>query len=215
MYFPKSQNSNIDYQNIFPYFNNTFFVDQSETPHSNAIKINRIDSQYSDESSTNISQDTINSLEDEEKLIPLNLLDISPVKNIESEEEKNNDKIKPELKKFILPKDLFDSSKNKYIEKSIEKKLEAKPYIPSKYRMNSFLGFNLSAFDFKLSNNTINILAKSEMDIKKKKRGFIERKGDWHCSNCKNINFAFRKECNKCKLAKEESEKRQSLNEKK
>ena len=208
MYSPKSQNSNIDYQNIFPYFNNSFFVDQFESPISNDIKINRIDSQNSDESSTNVSQDSSNSLEDEEKLIPLNLLDNSPVKNKEIIEEEKDYKIKPELKKFILPKDLFYSSKNKHIEKIIEKKLEVKPYIPSKYRINSFISFNLSPFDLKLYNNTINILVKPDIDLTKKKKGFIERKGDWHCSNCKNINFAFRKECNKCKITKEESEKK-------
>ena len=32
-----------------------------------------------------------------------------------------NEKIKPELQKFILPKDLFDSSKNKHRERSNEK----------------------------------------------------------------------------------------------
>ena len=212
MQSPNPKKANIDYQNIFPYFNNSFFVDQSETPSSSDIKINNIDSQNSDDSSTNISQDSINSFEDEEKLIPLNLLDVSPVKNSESDEDNFNEKIKPELKKFILPKDLFDSSKSKYIKKTNEKKLEAKPYIPSKYRANAFFG--ICPLSFNLYNNTINNLTKPELCKKVKKKGFIERKGDWHCSKCKNINFAFRKECNKCKITKEESEKRLSLDDK-
>ena len=213
MQSPNPKNANIDYQNIFPYFNNSFFVDQSETPSSSDIKINNIDSQNSDDSSTNISQDSINSFEDEEKLIPLNLLDVSPVKNSESDEDNFNEKIKPELKKFILPKDLFDSSKSKYIKKTNEKKLEAKPYIPSKYRANAFFGICPLGLNL-YNNNTINILSKFESCKKVKKRGFIERKGDWHCSKCKNINFAFRKECNKCKITREESEKRLSLDDK-
>ena len=35
----------------------------------------------------------------------------------------------------------------------------------------------------------------------------MKRDGDWTCFKCKNLNFAFRKICNKCKLPKEESEK--------
>ena len=41
------------------------------------------------------------------------------------------------------------------------------------------------------------------------KKPFEVRIGDWTCSKCKNLNFAFRKICNKCKLPKEESEKYQ------
>ena len=37
---------------------------------------------------------------------------------------------------------------------------------------------------------------------KKKARPFTERTGDWICKNCKNLNFAFRNECNRCKIPK-------------
>lgn len=40
---------------------------------------------------------------------------------------------------------------------------------------------------------------------KKKKKPFIERLGDWICPSCKNLNFAFRTNCNRCHLSKEES----------
>ena len=33
---------------------------------------------------------------------------------------------------------------------------------------------------------------------------FTERNGDWICKNCKNLNFKFRTECNRCKLPKKE-----------
>ena len=36
-------------------------------------------------------------------------------------------------------------------------------------------------------------------------RPFNERSGDWICQNCRNLNFAFRNECNRCKLPKKES----------
>ncbi|MCQ2818099.1 MAG: zinc finger Ran-binding domain-containing protein [archaeon] len=39
---------------------------------------------------------------------------------------------------------------------------------------------------------------------KKKKKPFIEREGDWICSRCKNLNFAFRTCCNRCRYPKEE-----------
>ena len=35
---------------------------------------------------------------------------------------------------------------------------------------------------------------------KKKSRPFTERQGDWICKFCKNLNFAFRNECNRCKI---------------
>ena len=39
---------------------------------------------------------------------------------------------------------------------------------------------------------------------KKKSRPFIERQGDWICKLCKNLNFAFRNECNRCKVPKKD-----------
>ena len=37
---------------------------------------------------------------------------------------------------------------------------------------------------------------------KRKQKPFTEREGDWICKCCKNLNFAFRVECNRCKLPK-------------
>ena len=41
----------------------------------------------------------------------------------------------------------------------------------------------------------------------RKGKPFTERSGDWVCSSCKNLNFAFRIICNRCHLPKIESEK--------
>ena len=41
----------------------------------------------------------------------------------------------------------------------------------------------------------------------KKKKNFVERDGDWTCFYCKNLNFSFRKKCNRCKALKDNSEK--------
>ena len=54
--------------------------------------------------------------------------------------------------------------------------------------------------------NNKNINNKKEKNIKKNKKekkirffkGFKERNGDWTCFYCKNLNFTFRKECNRC-----------------
>jgi hypothetical protein len=44
---------------------------------------------------------------------------------------------------------------------------------------------------------------------KKKTKIFVEREGDWVCNNCKNLNFAFRVECNRCHLPKGSNEKKE------
>ena len=46
---------------------------------------------------------------------------------------------------------------------------------------------------------------------KKKTKVFTEREGDWVCKNCKNLNFAFRVECNRCQFPKDSNEKKMLL----
>ena len=40
----------------------------------------------------------------------------------------------------------------------------------------------------------------------KKKKPLIERKGDWMCPRCRNLNFTFRLTCNRCNLSKTDAE---------
>lgn len=42
---------------------------------------------------------------------------------------------------------------------------------------------------------------------------FTEREGDWVCSGCGNLNFAFRKECNRCGLQKSQEKNNEKENE--
>ena len=250
-------NNNLQY---FSYFNHKLYdspilIQEEE----NFTKLD-INNQSIEESSDNTSHQSINSVDDEDKYIPLNLLDLSPKKesisfggeketDIKQEKKEiisdKNDfsvkEIKPELRKYILPKSLFNVGKNKKIqeEKKMEEKNESphppspssssqstlklvnqlnllsKPFIP-KYKIVSVLLVNNPSF---LINNNKNIpinntgnknknYGNNEKKKKKKNKEFVEREGDWSCYRCKNINFAFRDKCNKCKMTKDESEMR-------
>jgi hypothetical protein len=211
----------------FPYFNHTLFIEEAEFSKENDFQMDYSESQMSEESSTNTSHSSIKSLDEKEKLIPLNLLDISPVKNpstvddelvlnpinllelFTQEEKKENKKIKPELQKYILPKSLFDNTKKtkkEFFEELDEKKLNAKPFIPSKYRNQTSIKTVIPADFCCPQNKNCNIGFNYELKLNNKKKKFIERQGDWRCSKCKNINFSFRNKCNKCQISKEESE---------
>jgi hypothetical protein len=48
---------------------------------------------------------------------------------------------------------------------------------------------------------------KKRNNVKRKKKHFSEREGDWICFNCDNLNFGFRTNCNRCQLTKTENQK--------
>ena len=67
---------------------------------------------------------------------------------------------------------------------------------------------NLNPNLFSLNEEQNNPLGNSNKKNKKnnndkgKKKPFDKRKGDWRCPKCKNLNFAFRKACNRCQIPK-------------
>lgn len=131
----------------FPYFNHKLYENPSEIQEeeyydnsSSDIKTN----QSLEDSSTSISHESIASIDDQEKLIPLNLLDLSPIKHTyikansdkikprnlfelddidgdKNKTEASTKEIRPDLQKYKLPKSLFDSSENKKSENTESK----------------------------------------------------------------------------------------------
>ena len=77
---------------------------------------------------------------------------------------------------------------------------------------NTFFSFNVNNnYEFFPKNFFINnTLKRGFINDKSKigKKNFKERKGDWICLNCNNLNFAFRTQCNICKRLKENSTKK-------
>ena len=66
-------------------------------------------------------------------------------------------------------------------------------YVPKKYQ-----------FQQKKINNKNNKIKNYNYNQQKNKKVIKERKGDWVCQFCSNVNFAFRTICNRCKGRKEE-----------
>jgi hypothetical protein len=68
-------------------------------------------------------------------------------------------------------------------------------FITKKYRYN--MGQNSFGKMNKLNNNK-KYISENNFSINKN-----VRKGDWVCKLCLNVNFSFRKKCNRCKILKE------------
>ena len=107
---------------------------------------------------------------------------LNSIDSLETEQNQNHKKI---ISNLILP---FD---NKNYE-----------FYPKKYKYNK--KFNMNTENSIKSGEELFNKAKKISVQKKRFNGVKERKGDWICQNCYNLNFAFRAVCNRCKGKKEE-----------
>ena len=100
-----------------------------------------------------------------------------------------------------------------------EKKEEEKNSFFNKYdknffkkNSNSLFSLNINGYEFYpknyMNNNSFNKNLLLNDKNKMRKNNFRERKGDWICLVCNNLNFAFRNHCNICKNLKENSVKK-------
>ena len=103
----------------FPYFNHKLYEKPSDINEEEEYSIKSgAEFHTSEDSSTNTSHESIDLINNEEKLIPLNLLEISPIKTIVEKKDKN----------LQMPKKLFDSSDEKEnIIKNEEEKKQIHP----------------------------------------------------------------------------------------
>ena len=163
----KEIKGNSTYENCFiyfPYFNHQLYENPSNIQEEENLSKSDADNQSLEDSSTNISNETNDSISDEEKYIPLNLLDLSPIKTsytsdeskipkpqklfdlIDLEEKTKNEsqvkEIKPDLQKYKLPKSLFETNKDKKSEKEV-------------------INYNKNSAFTSLSNTKLNLLSQS------------------------------------------------------
>ena len=122
----------------------------------------------------------------------------------ETENEINND--------YLLLNDLV-----KQLDPIFEEKGKNLNNVPNKVNPNLFPKNYNTFFSFNLNNEYFmnnffinNPIKRGFINDKNKlgKKNFKERKGDWICSNCNNLNFAFRIQCNIYKRLKENSAKK-------
>ena len=176
---------------------------------------------YQNNSEEESSTNTSDSLEENElnRFLPSNILKIIKNELIDIVEKDNKDGNENNKEKI---KNKPDNTLTSFIN---QLNLNSKPFIPksklnnnyssniknnereeSKLNNNNkFLKDNHSCYHMNNNNSNNN---KNRRKKNQKKKGYIEKEGDWPCYDCKNINFSFRDACNRCKLPKEESEKK-------
>ena len=96
-----------------------------------------------------------------------------------------------------------------------EKKLNPEDYLVKMFGRIGWICRQCNNFNFETRNKcnrcqaikmpkTIDEINKKKEKNKKNKKKVKERKTDWLCLNCLNLNYGFRKICNRCKIERKE-----------
>ena len=96
---------------------------------------------------------------------------------------------------------IIDESANKFENKKFRTKSFNDNYL-------YYSKFNFPYYQYFIEDKSFKKSLFVNNNIKSKKKiskPFVERTGDWFCSKCNNLNFAFRSFCNRCQLPKSES----------
>ena len=137
----------------------------------------------------------------------------------------SEDEDKEENEKEIIKNNIINNNNNIVLnsnekedkETKVNKELKEEDYIFEKFGKRGWQCSKCNNFNFESRMKCNRCLElkdpktleeiKKELEEKnsgdKKKKPLIERKGDWQCPNCHNLNFAFRQQCNRCHLSKE------------
>lgn len=96
------------------------------------------------------------------------------------------------------------ANSNSNISSSVSQINNASSTASSSTNINNSIGLG-SGIQAKMKQKKV-IPGLNNVKDKKKTKTFVEREGDWICSSCKNLNFAFRKLCNRCQAPKSDND---------
>ena len=94
--------------------------------------------------------------------------------------------------------------------RGIQNRISSNSFLSLPLNSNSINKSNINNNENEFNNSIENYSNRKFYNFKnekKKFKPFTGRNGDWICSNCQNLNFAFRIICNRCHIEKIESEK--------
>ena len=119
---------------------------------------------------------------------------------INNDNDNDNDIILSKyLSKDLLSEINFQTKENQISNSSSNIKNEVNNYNISFNFMNQNQNIiKFSSLNDKSNNGSSVQNKKIKKNKNKNKKNFIEREGDWTCFYCGNLNFSFRKNCNRC-----------------
>ena len=119
--------------------------------------------------------------------------------------ENKNLLIKELINELDSPKEYSfkDDNSSDYIKSIIPLVNKGYEFIPKSYKNNTDKKDDKKAIKFVNKYDKL-----PENNYKFKHKNIKERKGDWFCKICNNLNFAFRTECNRCKAPKDKNNKK-------